>query len=87
MYSLTLLNTHPNQLVCFPRHPDHNFFILAKPDYIVHRHDEGLRSWQIMYCSTELTREYLHQYGTNEYKGLSNLDISIDHLPLTILEP
>ena len=27
IYSPTLLNTHPNQLVSFPRHSDHNFFI------------------------------------------------------------
>lgn len=87
MYSPTLLNTCPNQLVSFPRHPDHNFFIWANPDYIVHRYEEGLKSWQIMYSSTEHTEEYLNQYGTNECKDFSNLVISIDDLLLTILEP
>ena len=87
MYSPTLLNTRPNQLVSFPRHPDHNFFIWANPDYIVHRHEEGLRCWQIMYSSTEHTEEYLYQYRTNENKDLSNLTINIDDLPSTILEP
>ena len=38
-----------------------------------------------MYSTTEHTKEYLNQYGTNEYKDLSNLTISIDDLPSTIL--
>lgn len=87
MYSPTLLNACPNQLFSFSRHPDHNFFIWAKSDYIVHRYEEGLRNWQIMYSSTEPTEEYLNQYGTNEYKDLSNIAINIDDLPSTILEP
>lgn len=44
MYFATLLNTRPNQLVNFPKHPDLNFFGWANPDYIVHRYEEGLRS-------------------------------------------
>ena len=87
MYSPTLLNTRPNQLINFPRHPDHNFFIWANPDLIVHRYDEGLRSWQIMYSTAEHTEEYLNQYGTNEYKDLSHLTISIDDLPSTVFVP
>lgn len=40
-----------------------------------------------MYSSYEHTDEYLSQYGTNEYKDFLNLTISVDDLPLTILEP
>ena len=87
MYSPTLLNTHPNQLVRFLRHPYHNFFVRANPDYIVHKFEEGLKSWQIMYSSFEHIEEYLSQYRPNEYKDFSNLTISIDDLPLTILKP
>ena len=87
MYSPTLLNTRPNKLISFPGHPDHNFFIWANPDLIVHRYEEGLKSWQIMYSSYEHTNEYLSQYEKNEYKDLSGLTISVDDLPSTILEP
>ena len=86
-YSPTLLNTRLNQLISFPGYPDHNFFIWANPDLIVHRYEEGLKSWQIMYSSYEHTDEYLSQYGTNEYKDFSSLTISVDDLPSTILEP
>ena len=87
MYSPTFLNVCPNQLVSFPRHPDHNFFIWANPDNIVHRYDEGLRSWQIMYSSFEYIEEYIDRYGTNMYKDFSHLAISIDDLPSPILVP
>ena len=80
MYSPTLLNTHPTRVICFLKHPDHNFYVWAYPDSIVHRNDEGLRSWQIMYCSFEHIEEYLDQYGTNLYKDLSLLSLSIDDL-------
>lgn len=36
MYSRTLLNTRLNQLISFLGHPDHNFFVRANPDYILH---------------------------------------------------
>ena len=68
MYSPTLLGTCRNQLVSCPWLADHNFFIWANPDLIVHRYEEGLKSWQIMYSSYEHTNEYLDQYGTNQYK-------------------
>lgn len=84
MYSLNMLNTRLNQLVSFLRHSDHNFFIWANPDLIVHRYDEGLRSWQIKYSTAEHTEEYLNQYGTNEYKDLSHLTISVDNPPSTM---
>ena len=87
MYSPTLLDTRPNRLIYFPRNPDHSFYIWGNPDYIVHRNDAGLKSWQIMYSCYEHTEEYLSQYGTNMNKDLSNLTISLDDLPLTILEP
>ena len=86
MYSPTLLDIRPNCLVYFPRNPDHSFYIWGNPDYIVHRNDAGLKSWQIMYSYYEITEEYLDQYGTNMYKDLSNLTSSIDELPLAILE-
>lgn len=49
MYSPTLLDTRPNRQICFPRHPDHNFFIWGNPDNIVHRNDARLKSLQVMY--------------------------------------
>ena len=87
MYSPTLLGTCRNQLVSCPWLADHNFFILANPDLIVHRYEEGLKSWQIMYSSYEVTDNYLDQYGTNEYKDFSNLTISVDDFPPTVTEP
>ena len=39
-----------------------------------------------MYSCYEHTEEYLSQYGTNMNKDLSNLTISLDDLPLNILE-
>ena len=87
MYSPTLLNTRPNKLISFPGHPDHNFFIWANPDLIVHRYEEGLKSWQIMYSFYEFTDDYLNQYGTNEYKDFSSLVLSVDDFPSTIPEP
>ena len=67
--------------------PDHNLFIWANPDLIVHRYDSGLKSWQVMYSSYEIMDEYLDQYGTNEYKDFSNLTISVDDFHSTITEP
>ena len=54
MYSPTLLDTRPNRLVYFPRNPDHRFYIWGNADYIVHRNDAGLKSWQIMYSCHEI---------------------------------
>lgn len=85
MYSPTLLNNQPNQLVSFPRYPDHNFVIWANPDLIVHRFDKGLRSRQIKYSTEEHMEEYLNQYGTNEYKNISHITISIDDFPPAVL--
>ena len=59
----------------------------ANPDLIVHRYEEGLKIWRIMYSSYEHTDEYLSQYGTNEYKDFSSLTISVVDLPSTILDP
>ena len=87
MYSPTLLDTRPNRLICFLRHLDRNFYVWGDPDNIVHRNDAGLKSWKIMYSCYEHIEEYLSQYGTNEYKDFTNLTISIDDLPSTILEP
>lgn len=39
MYSPTLIDTHPNRLIYFPRNPDHSFYIWGNPDNIVHRND------------------------------------------------
>ena len=80
MYSPTLLDTRPNRLIYFPRNPDHSFYIWRNPDYIIHRNDAGLKSWQIMYNCFEHIEEYLDQYGTNLYKDLSLLNFSIDDL-------
>ena len=81
MYSLTLLNTQPNQLVSFPKHPDHNFFIWANPDFLVHRFDEGLRSFQIKYSTKEYMERPFDQYGTDEFEDMSHVDAKIDDLP------
>ena len=87
MYSPTLLGTCRNQLVSCPWLADHNLFIWANPDLIVHRYDQGLKSWQVMYSSFEVMDDYLDQYGTNEYKDLSNLTISVDYFPSIMTEP
>ena len=87
MYSPTLLSSCRNQLVSCPWLPDHNLFIWANPDLIVHRYDRGLKSWQVMYSSYEIMDGYLDQYGTNEYKDFSNLTISVDDFHSTITEP
>lgn len=65
MYSPTLLVSIPNQLVSFPRLTEHNFFIWANPDFIVHKYDSGLKSWEIKYSAEEHMDEYIDQYGTN----------------------
>ena len=80
MYSPTLLDSTPNQLVNFPNHPDHNFFIWANPNLIVHRFDKGLKSWQIKYSAEEHMDEFLGQYGTNELEDLSYIDTRVDAL-------
>ena len=87
MYSPTLLRACRNQLVSCPWLADHNFFIWANPDLIVHRYEEGLKSWQIMYSSYEITDYYLDQYGTNEYEDFSSLNPSVGDLPPAIFEP
>ena len=87
MYSPTLLDTRRDQLIYFPRNPDHIFYIWGNPDHIVHRNDAGLKSWQVMYSCCEITDEYVDQYGTNVYRDLSDLTFSLSDLPLTILEP
>lgn len=84
MYSPTLLNTQPSQLVSFPRYPDHNFFIWANPDLIVHRFDKGRRSFQINYSTEEYMERAFNQYSTNELKDLSHVDASVDDLPPAI---
>ena len=66
MYSPTLLETIPNKLISFPHHPDHNFFVWANPDLVVHKYDSGLKSWHVKYSVKERMEEYLDQYGTNE---------------------
>ena len=86
MYSPTLLGTCRNQLVSFPWLAYHNLFIWANPNLIVHRYDKGLKSWQVMYSSYEVMDNYLDQYGTNEYKDLSNITISVDDFPSTVTE-
>ena len=85
MYSPTLLNNTPHQLVSFPKNPDHNFYIWANPDLIVHRFDKGLRSWQVKYSTEEYTEEPLNQYDTNEFKNFSYVTINIDDLLLAKL--
>ena len=40
-----------------------------------------------MYSSYEVMDDYLDQYGTNEYKDLSNLTISVDDFPSAMTEP
>ena len=89
MYSSTLLNTHPNQLVSCPKYPHLNFFRWANPDYIVHRYEEGLRRWQIMYSSTDVTDNFLDQYGTNmdKIRDLCHLTITPNDFPSTLSEP
>lgn len=84
MYSPTLLNTTPYKLGSFPKYPDHNFFIWANPDFIVHRFDEGLRSWQVKYSTEEHMDEPLDQYDTNDFEELSHIDVRVDDLPLAI---
>ena len=89
IYSPNLLNTRPNQLVSCPKHPDLNFFRWANPDNILHRYEEGLRSWQVMYSSTELTDDSLDQYWTNmnKYKDFCHLTVTSNDFPLTMSEP
>ena len=89
MYSPTLLASIPNKLVSFPRHTDHNFFIWANPDFVVHKYDSGLKSWQIKYSVEEHMDEYIDQYGTNELIDLSHIDLRVDDLPLAtpLVEP
>ena len=82
MYSPTLLASTPNQLVSCPWLTDHNFFIWANPDFVVHRYDRGLKSWQIKLSTEEHMDEYLEQYGTNEMLDLSGINPRIDDLPL-----
>lgn len=81
MYSPTLLNTTPHQLVYFPKNPDHNFYIWANPDLIVHSFEEGLKSWQTMYSSYEYADMPLDQYGSNELVVLSHINHRIEELP------
>lgn len=59
MYSPTLLASTPDQLVSCSWLTDHNFFVWANPDFIVHRHDSGLKSWQIKFSTKEHVDEYL----------------------------
>ena len=87
MYSPTLLDTRRDQLIFFPRNPDHSFYIWGNPDNIVHRNDTGLKSWQVMYSSYEVSDEFVDQYGTNVYRDLSNLTFSLSDLSLQIREP
>ena len=84
MYSPTLLNTTPHQLVSFPKNPDHNFYIWANPDLIVHRFDKGPRSWQVKYSTEEHMDKPLDQYGTNELEDFSHIDVRVEDLPLAI---
>lgn len=60
MYSPTLLKTIPNKLISFPHHPDHNFFVWANPDLVVHKYDSVLKSWQVKYSAEEHMDEYLN---------------------------
>lgn len=83
MYSPTLLGTIPNRLISFPHHPDHNFFIWANPDFVVHKYDSGLKSWQVKYSAEEHMEEYLDQNGTNEFEYFSHLDLRIEDLAQT----
>ena len=55
----------------------------------MHKYEEGLRSWQVMYSSTELTDDFLDQYGTNtnKYKDLCYLTVTPNDFPLTMTEP
>ena len=53
----------------------------------MHRYEEGLKSWQIMYSSYEITDYYLDQYGTNEYEDFSSLNPSVGDLPPAFVEP
>ena len=64
IYSPTLLKSMPNQLIAFPKNPDHNFFIWANPDLIVHRFGKCLKSWQVKISTEEHMDEYLDQYGS-----------------------
>ena len=86
MYSPTLLDTRRDQLVYFPRNPDHSFYIWSKPDRIVHRNDSGVKSWHVMYSSYEISDVFVDQYGTNVYRDLSSLTFSLSDLPLPIRE-
>ena len=82
MYSPTLLNTTPNQLVSILKNPDHNFRIWANPDLIVHKFDKGLKSFQIKYSSEEYMERPFYQYGSMELEDLSHIDVSVDDFPL-----
>ena len=82
LWSPTLYRTDPNQLVCFPRNPDHYFMIWANVDLLVHRTDGKLRSFEIRYSTNEHWECAGYQYSTNEYRDFSNLSPRIDRLPL-----
>lgn len=86
MYSPTLLDTRRDQLIYFPRNPDHIFYIWGNPDRIVHRHDSGVKNWHVMYNSYEISDSFVDQYGTNVYRDLSNLNFSLSDLPFPIRE-
>lgn len=47
LLSPTLLRIMPNQIVSFPKCPDHNFMIWANINLHVHRNDRNLRSFEI----------------------------------------
>lgn len=84
MYSPTLLESSPNQLIGFPRHVGFNFFIWANPDNIVHRYDRGLKSWQTKISTEEHMNEPIDQYGSNKLEDFSHLDPRIENLPLAL---
>lgn len=83
IYYPTLVETIPNKLISFPRHPDHNFFVWANPDLVVHKYDSGLKSWQIKYSAEEHIDEYLDQYGMDELEDFSHLDLRVEDLVQT----
>ena len=83
MYSRTLLRKTPNRIVNFPYNPNHNFFIWASPNLLVHMYDRGLKSWPVKYSAEEHMDEYLDQYGTNEHEDFTLIDLRIDDLPLS----
>lgn len=80
-WSPTLLHTKPNLLMDFPDNPDFNFITWANVDFIVHRNNSLLKSFQIMYSLNECWEWAGYQYGTNDYRDFSNLSPSIECLP------